>query len=142
MADPIYLDNQATTPLDPEVMDAMLPFFHEKFGNASSIHHSYGLESKKAVEKSRQVLSDSIKANKREIIFTSGATEAINLAIKGVAGTFSKKHHMITQATEHSAVLDTFKSPLSVFFPNIELILYNLFETIKDIYLFIKNLLV
>ena len=110
MADPIYLDNQATTPLDPEVMDAMLPFFHEKFGNASSIHHSYGLESKKAVEKSRQVLSDSIKAKKREIIFTSGATEAINLAIKGVAGTFSEKHHMITQATEHSAVLDTFKS--------------------------------
>ena len=110
MADPIYLDNQATTPLDPEVMDAMLPFFHEKFGNASSIHHFYGLESKKAVEKSRQVLSDSIKAKKREIIFTSGATEAINLAIKGVAGTFSEKHHMITQATEHSAVLDTFKS--------------------------------
>ena len=59
MADPIYLDNQATTPLDPEVMDAMLPFFYEKFGNASSIHHSYGMESKKAVEKSRQVLSDS-----------------------------------------------------------------------------------
>ena len=110
MTDPIYLDNQATTPLDPEVMDAMLPFFHEKFGNASSIHHSYGLESKKAVEKSRQVLSDSIKAKKREIIFTSGATEAINLAIKGVAGTFSEKHHMITQATEHGAVLDTFKS--------------------------------
>jgi len=110
MADPIYLDNQATTPIDPEVMDAMLPFFHEKFGNASSIHHSYGMESKKAVERSRQVLAESIKAKKREIIFTSGATEAINLAIKGVAGTFKKKHHMITQATEHSAVLDTFKS--------------------------------
>ena len=110
MADPIYLDNQATTPIDPEVMDAMLPFFHEKFGNASSIHHSYGIESKKAVERSRQVLAESIKAKKREIIFTSGATEAINLAIKGVAGTFKKKHHMITQATEHSAVLDTFKS--------------------------------
>ena len=110
MADPIYLDNQATTPIDPEVMDAMLPFFHEKFGNASSIHHTYGIESKKAVERSRQVLAESIKAKKREIIFTSGATEAINLAIKGVAGTFKKKHHMITQATEHSAVLDTFKS--------------------------------
>ena len=110
MADPIYLDNQATTPIDPEVLDAMLPFFHEKFGNASSIHHSYGMESKKAVERSRQVLAESIKAKKREIIFTSGATEAINLAIKGVAGTFKKKHHMITQATEHSAVLDTFKS--------------------------------
>ena len=110
MVDPIYLDNQATTPIDPEVMDAMLPFFHEKFGNASSIHHSYGMESKKAVERSRQVLAESIKAKKREIIFTSGATEAINLAIKGVAGTFKNKHHMITQATEHSAVLDTFKS--------------------------------
>ena len=110
MVDPIYLDNQATTPIDPEVLDAMLPFFHEKFGNASSIHHSYGMESKKAVERSRQVLAESIKAKKREIIFTSGATEAINLAIKGVAGTFKKKHHMITQATEHSAVLDTFKS--------------------------------
>ena len=110
MVDPIYLDNQATTPIDPEVMDAMLPFFHEKFGNASSIQHSYGMESKKAVERSRQVLAESIKAKKREIIFTSGATEAINLAIKGVAGTFKNKHHMITQATEHSAVLDTFKS--------------------------------
>tara|TARA_X000001036_G_scaffold423146_1_gene446776 strand:- start:69 stop:1247 length:1179 start_codon:yes stop_codon:yes gene_type:complete len=110
MVKPIYLDNQATTPIDPEVLDAMLPFFHEKFGNASSIHHSYGIESKKAVERSRQVLADSIKAKKREIVFTSGATEAINLAIKGVAGIYKKKHHIITQATEHSAVLDTFRS--------------------------------
>lgn len=110
MSDTIYLDNQATTQIDPEVIDAMMPYFYNKFGNASSIHHSYGRESKKAVERSRQILADSIKAKKREIVFTSGATEAINLAIKGVAGTFKKKHHMITQATEHSAVLDTLRS--------------------------------
>ena len=110
MTKPIYLDNQATTPLDPEVLKAMLPFFHEKFGNASSVHHAYGVESKEAVEKARKVLARSIGAKEREIIFTSGATEAINLAIKGVAGNYNSKHHIITQATEHSAVLDTCRS--------------------------------
>jgi len=110
MTKPIYLDNQATTPMDPEVLKAMLPFFHEKFGNASSVHHAYGVESKEAVEKARKVLARSIGAKEREIIFTSGATEAINLAIKGVAGNYNSKHHIITQATEHSAVLDTCRS--------------------------------
>ena len=110
MIKPIYLDNQATTPVDPEVIKAMLPFFHEKFGNASSIHHVYGNESKEAVEDSRKTLAQSIGARPREITFTSGATEAINLAIKGVSGTYNSKQHIITQATEHSAVLDTCKS--------------------------------
>ena len=110
MNKPIYLDNQATTPIDPEVLKAMLPFFKEKFGNASSIHHTYGLESKKAVEKSRKILAESINAKEREIIFTSGATEAINLAIKGTVGNYKSKHHIITQATEHSAVLDTYRT--------------------------------
>jgi len=110
MDKPIYLDNQATTPIDPEVLKAMLPFFKEKFGNASSIHHVYGFESKKAVEDSRKILARSIGARAREITFTSGATEAINLAIKGVSGTYNSKQHIITQATEHSAVLDTCKS--------------------------------
>ncbi len=110
MNKPIYLDNQATTPIDPEVLKAMLPFFKEKFGNASSIHHTYGLESKKAVEKSRKILAESINAKEREIIFTSGATEAINLAIKGIVGNYKSKHHIITQATEHSAVLDTYRT--------------------------------
>ena len=110
MNKPIYLDNQATTPIDPKVLKAMLPFFKEKFGNASSIHHTYGLESKKAVEKSRKILAESINAKEREIIFTSGATEAINLAIKGIVGNYKSKHHIITQATEHSAVLDTYRT--------------------------------
>ena len=110
MAKSIYLDNQATTPVDPEVINVMLPFFQEKFGNASSIHHSYGLESKEAVERARKILAESINANTREIIFTSGATEAINLAIKGIAGRYKNKRHIITQVTEHSAVLDTYRS--------------------------------
>ena len=110
MSKPIYLDNQSTTPMDPLVLNAMLPFFKEKFGNASSIYHPYGLEAKDAVEKARLVLAKSIKAQKREIIFTSGATEAINLAIKGVAAKYKKNHQIITQSTEHSAVIDTCNS--------------------------------
>ncbi len=110
MVKPIYLDNQATTPIDPEVMDAMLPYFNEKFGNSSSVHHSYGSESNEAVEKARTILASTINAQTREIIFTSGATESINLAIKGVAGNYEQKYHIITQATEHSAVLDTYRA--------------------------------
>ena len=110
MAKPIYLDNQATTPIDPKVMQAMLPFFQEKFGNAASLHHAYGLECKDAVEKARKILAESINARQREIVFTSGATEAINLAIKGVAGKYNNSRHIITQATEHRAVLDTCKA--------------------------------
>ena len=110
MSKPIYLDNQSTTPLDPKVFESMLPFFNEKFGNASSIHHIYGLECRDAVEKARSVLAESIHADSREIIFTSGATEAINLAIKGIVGENKQKCHIITQATEHNAVLDTCKA--------------------------------
>ena len=110
MSKSIYLDNQSTTPIDPKVLDAMIPFFVEKFGNASSVHHSYGQESKDAVEKARSFLANAINAQKREIIFTSGATEAINLALKGIAETYTKNKHIITQSTEHNAVLDTCSS--------------------------------
>ena len=110
MIKPIYLDYQATTPIDPDVLKTMLPFFNEKFGNASSIHHSYGMEAKEAVENSRKTLARIIGADEKEITFTSGATEAINLAIKGIIGRINQKKHIITQNTEHKAVLDTFTS--------------------------------
>ena len=95
MIKPIYLDYQATTPIDPDVLKTMLPFFNEKFGNASSIHHSYGMEAKEAVENSRKTLARIIGANEKEITFTSGATEAINLAIKGIIGRINQKKHII-----------------------------------------------
>ena len=108
MKDLIYLDNQATTPIDPAVLSAMLPYFREKFGNAASVHHAYGREGKEAVENSRRLLAECIKGQPRDIIFTSGATESVNLAIKGVCKKYnSKGRHIITQKTEHKAVLDT-----------------------------------
>ena len=108
MKDLIYLDNQATTPIDPVVLSAMLPYFREKFGNAGSVHHAYGRESKEAVERSRRFLAESIRCRPIDIIFTSGATESINLAIKGVCKKYnSNGRHIITQQTEHKAVLDT-----------------------------------
>ena len=108
MKDLIYLDNQATTPIDPAVLSAMLPYFREKFGNAASVHHAYGREGKEAVERSRRSLAESIRSQPRDIIFSSGATESINLAIKGVCNKYnSKGRHIITQQTEHKAVLDT-----------------------------------
>ena len=108
MNKPIYLDNQATTPLDPAVLEIMLPYLKNKFGNAASVHHIYGREGKEAVENSRKILADSINGRPRDIIFTSGATESINLAIKGVCKKYQNKgRHVVTQQTEHKAVLDT-----------------------------------
>ena len=108
MNKPIYLDNQATTPLDPAVLEVMLPYLKNKFGNAASVHHIYGREGKEAVENSRKLLAESINGRPRDIIFTSGATESINLAIKGVCSKYQNKgRHVVTQQTEHKAVLDT-----------------------------------
>lgn len=106
----LYFDFQATTPLDPRVLDAMLPYYISHFGNPHSRTHSYGWEAEHGVEKARQQVANLIKADPREIIFTSGATEADNLAIKGVAYfklQEGKPVHIITQQTEHKAVLDT-----------------------------------
>ncbi|RAM52700.1 MAG: IscS subfamily cysteine desulfurase [Hapalosiphonaceae cyanobacterium JJU2] len=107
---PIYLDNHATTPVDERVLAAMLPYFTEHFGNPSSINHVYGWETEAAVKKSREILAEAINTTPEEIVFTSGATEANNLAIKGVAEAyFQKGQHIITVATEHNAVLDPCK---------------------------------
>ncbi len=104
---PIYLDCNATTPMDKRVLEAMLPYFTERFGNPSSITHAYGWEAEAAVKGARATLADAICATPEEILFTSGATEANNLAIKGVAEAyFSKGRHLIALQTEHRAVLD------------------------------------
>ncbi|MBW4624610.1 MAG: IscS subfamily cysteine desulfurase [Brasilonema octagenarum HA4186-MV1] len=107
---PIYLDSHATTPVDERVVAAMLPYFTEHFGNPSSINHLYGWEAEAAVKQTREILAAAINATPEEIVFTSGATEANNLAIKGVAEAyFQKGQHIITVATEHSAVVDPCK---------------------------------
>ena len=106
-ARPIYLDCNATTPVDPQVLAAMLPFFTEYFGNPSSLNHSYGWEADAGVQKARERIAIAIAADPVEIIFTSGATEANNLAIKGVAESYmADGKHIITAQTEHSAVLE------------------------------------
>ncbi|MDH5251758.1 MAG: IscS subfamily cysteine desulfurase [Nitrospira sp.] len=108
---PIFLDNHSTTPMDPRVLDAMLPYFVEKFGNAASRNHAFGWDAEEAVDKSRKQIAKLINADPKEIVFTSGATESDNLALKGVLEMYREKGtHLITSSTEHRAVLDTAKS--------------------------------
>jgi cysteine desulfurase len=108
MNTPVYLDNSATTPMDPRVLEAMLPYFTQHFGNAASRNHKFGWVAEEGVDYAREQVGKIIGASDKEIIFTSGATEADNLALKGVAEMYARKgRHIVTVVTEHKAVLDT-----------------------------------
>ncbi len=110
MTNPIYLDYQATTPVDKRVLDAMLPYFTDAFGNASSRSHAFGWKAEEAVDLAREQIASLLGATAKEVVFTSGSTEAINLAMKGVGDMYGAKgKHMITSLAEHKAVLDTAK---------------------------------
>jgi cysteine desulfurase len=107
---PIYMDNQATTPLDPRVLDAMMPYLTEHFGNAASRSHSFGWTAEAAVDHAREQIGQLLGGSGKEIVFTSGATESINLALKGAASFHRERgRHIITAQTEHKATLDTCK---------------------------------
>src|SRR3954471_23291886 len=108
MSQPVYLDFHATTPVDPRVLDAMLPYFSDRFGNAASRQHAYGWDAQKAVDTARAQVAALIGASPSEIVFTSGASESNNLAIKGaVRARRDRGDHVITAATEHKSVLDS-----------------------------------
>ena len=110
MKKPIYLDYSATTPVDPRVAAKMIPFLTENFGNPASRSHVYGWDTEAAVEEAREQVADLVGADAKEIVFTSGATESINLAVKGAAQFYKDKgKHLITVATEHKATLDTMR---------------------------------
>ncbi|MCE3005723.1 MAG: aminotransferase class V-fold PLP-dependent enzyme, partial [Rickettsiales bacterium] len=105
---PIFMDYQSTTPVDPRVLEAMLPYFTEKYGNPHSRSHAYGWEAEEACELARAQVARLINADAKEIIFTSGATESNNIALKGVGEFYkAKKNHIITVVTEHKCVLDS-----------------------------------
>src|SRR5262245_41025159 len=108
MKTPIYMDNHATTPIDPRVLDAMMPYLTTSFGNAASRNHLYGWEAEAAVDQARERVAELLGATSKEIVFTSGAPESATLALFGVARLYREKgHHIVTCATEHKAVLDS-----------------------------------